>query len=265
MKGLYRFIGSRRFILPIVIAPFVYLAWVYATNQNPPEEPAPEPPAQAPDAPEQPPDPLADLGFDPSIFTISDEEHEAATEEVDKNAAPEPTVTYLHEKITDDTGNIAVAFFLWVLCLTPLKVLFRRNKLLSALNRHRRTIGITCFFYATLHLAIYLTNGLQTLLDELTRFYIAAGLAAFGILLILAVTSTNLAQRKMGGRNWKKLHRIVYLAIPLLIYHKGWAGKEDWGKIREAFVWFSPLLVLQTMRIAKQVRRKPKAKAGKPS
>jgi len=261
MKGFYRFVGSRRFILPIVLAPFAYLVWLFVGHDKPADEPEPAPPAQAPAATElevDESDPFADLGFDPSLFTVSDQEHQAATEQVDEDAAPEPVVANLHEKLTDDTGNIAVAFFLWVLCLTPLKVLFRRNKLVSALNRHRRTIGLACFFYAALHLAIYLTNGLQTLLDELTRFYIAAGLAAFAILLVLAATSSNWAQRKLGGRRWKKLHRIIYLAIPLILYHKGWAGKAEWDNIREALVWFSPLLALQAARIVKQARKKPR-------
>ena len=128
-----------------------------------------------------------------------------------KRAVDSPAWRHIQmlRSIIDDTGNIAVAFFLCVLCLTPLKVLFRRNKLVSALNRHRRTVGLACFFYASLHLGIYLTNGLQTLFDEITRFYIAAGLSAFVILLVLALTSNNRAQRKLGGRKWKKLHRIV--------------------------------------------------------
>ena len=160
----------------------------------------------------------------------------------------------LHERLTDDTGNIAITLFILVLCLTPLKVLFRRNKLISSLNRHRRTVGLACFFYACLHLSIYLTNGLDTLLDELARLYIAAGLSAFAILLAMAVTSNNWTQRKMGGRKWKKLHRIVYIAIPILIYHRAWAGKVSEETIRETLIWFSPLLILQPLRIVRQMQ-----------
>ena len=53
---------------------------------------------------------MDDLGFDPSLFMVSEEEHQAATQQVDENAVPEPVVTHLHEKLTDETGDIAVAF-----------------------------------------------------------------------------------------------------------------------------------------------------------
>ena len=59
--------------------------------------------------------------------------------------------------------------------------------------------------------------------------------------------------RKMGGRRWKKLHRLVYLLIPILFYHKGWAGKGGLGsgdeQVVETLIWFSPLFVLQLARI----------------
>ena len=262
MKGFYRFVGSRRFIVPLVIAPFVYLAWVFVTKQDAKQEPISPP--EGIEASEVELYDLENLGFDPSIFTVTDAEHEATTRERTPDEQPEAIVSNLKERITDDTGNIAVAFVLFVLCLTPLKVLFRRNKLVSALNRHRRTVGLTCFFYASLHLGIYLTNGLQTLFDEITRVYIAAGLSAFVILLVLALTSNNRAQRKLGGRRWKKLHRIVYLAIPILIYHRAYAGKVSPETIRETLIWFSPLLVLLLLRVIKQaLERRTKTRAIK--
>jgi sulfoxide reductase heme-binding subunit YedZ len=248
MKGFYRFIGSRRFILPLIIGPFVYLAWIFYSTQPIEPENMPEV-AEATEAEE----------FDINLFTVTDEEFNQATGEGKEEAQPESVVN-IHERLTDETGNIAITYFIWVLCLTPLKVLLRRNKFVSALNRHRRTIGLACFFYAMLHLTIYLTNGLQTLLNEISRLYIAAGLSAFAILLVMALTSNNWAQRRIGGRKWKKLHRIVYIAIPILIYHRAFAGKVSVETIRETFVWFSPMLILQVLRIWKQIR-KQKAKA----
>ena len=266
MKSFYRFLGSKYFILPVVLTPFAYLVWVFVSNSNQIEVSDTEASVDTTIAENVVSDPtestVDDLGFDPSLFVVSEEEHQAATQQVEENAVPEPVVTHLHEKLTDETGDIAVAFFILVLCLTPLKVVFRRSKFVSALNRHRRIVGLACFFYATLHLSIYLTNGLQTLLDELTRFYIAAGLSAFAILLVLAATSSNFAQRSMGGRKWKKLHRIIYLAIPMILYHKGWAGKADWNSIREAFVWFSPLFLVQIVRISKQIKKRSVPKSA---
>ena len=248
MKGFYRFVGSRRFILPLIIGPFVYLAWIFYSTQ--PREPENMPVvAEATDAEE----------FDINLFTVTDEEFNQVTGEGKEKTQTESVVN-IHERLTDDTGNIAIAYFIWVLCLSPLKVLLRRNKLVSALNRHRRTIGLACFFYAMLHLVIYLTNGLQTLLDEITRLYIAAGLSAFAILLVMALTSNNWTQRRIGGRKWKKLHRIVYIAIPILIYHRAFAGKVSVETIRETFIWFSPMLILQGLRIWKQIQEQ-KAKA----
>ncbi len=248
MKGFYRFVGSRRFILPLIIGPFVYLTWVFYSKQH--TEPQNKPEAQE----------TTEIGeFDTSLFTVTDAEFEQATGKGVEVKQPESVVN-LHERLTDDTGNIAITYFICVLCLTPLKVLLRRNKFISALNRHRRTIGLACFFYAMLHLAIYLTNGLQTLLDEITRLYIAAGLSAFAILLVMALTSNNWTQRRIGGRKWKKLHRIVYIAIPILIYHRAFAGKVSVETIRETFIWFSPMLILQVLRIWKQIQEQ-KAKA----
>jgi sulfoxide reductase heme-binding subunit YedZ len=82
-------------------------------------------------------------------------------------------------------------------------------------------------------------------------FYIQCGLASFVTLSALAVTSNGRVVRKLGGKRWKKLHRILYLAIPALLYHKGWAGKASPDQIREALVWFAPMLLLQAVRLTK--------------
>jgi methionine sulfoxide reductase heme-binding subunit len=248
MKGFYRFVGSRRFSIPLIIGPFLYLSWVFYSTQHGESKNRPE-------AEEK----IETEEFDTSLFTVTDEEFQQATSKAD-SGTQQDLVVNLHEKITDDTGNIAIAYFIWVLCLTPLKILLRRNKFISALNRHRRTVGLACFFYAMLHLAIYLTNGLKTLWDEITRLYIAAGFSAFAILLVMALTSNNWIQRKIGGRKWKKLHRIVYIAIPILIYHRSFAGKVSAETIRESFIWFSPLIILQILRIWKQIKEQ-KARA----
>ncbi len=200
-------------------------------------------------------------------FTVSDEQFESATETLSlqkggdqdafvarkmaESANQVKTGANVNERFLHETGNVAIAYFLIVLCFTPLKRIFPRAKLISALNRHRRLVGLTTFFYAVLHLVLYFDDGLNRLFDECYLFYIQCGLASFVTLSVLAVTSNRKAVRKLGGKRWKKLHRVLYLAIPALLYHKGWAGKASPDQIREALVWFAPMLLLQVFRLTK--------------
>lgn len=205
-----------------------------------------------------------DPGFS---FTVSDEEFVRATEALDiepgddleevikrrAEEASEETLAgaNLNERFIRKTGDVAVAFVIIVLCLTPIRRLAPRAKLASALNRHRRLVGLSAFFYACLHFTLYFDDGLNRLLNEWNLFYIQCGLASFLTMFALAVTSNNRAVRKLGGKRWKKLHRLLYLAVPLLFYHKGWTGKAEPEQIREACVWFAPMLLLQIARILK--------------
>lgn len=202
-----------------------------------------------------------------SSFTVPEDEFEAATqtlkvkegEELDEliagkvaeEAAQVKAGANLNERFLHETGNVAISYFLIVLCFSPLKRLFQRAALVSALNRHRRLVGLTAFFYVCLHLVLYFDDGLNRLFDEWNLFYIQCGLASFLTMMALAVTSNQWAIRKLGGRRWKSLHRLVYLAIPALLYHKGWSGKASPDQIREVFVWFAPMLLLQSARLTK--------------
>ena len=200
-------------------------------------------------------------------FTVSDDEFDAATETFSLQEGDDQDAfvarkmaessnqvkagANVNERFLHETGNVAIAFFLIVLCFTPLKRIFSRAKLVSALNRHRRLVGLTAFFYAVLHLILYFDDGLNRLFDEWYLFYIQCGLASFVTLSVLAMTSNGRAVRKLGGKRWKKLHRILYLAIPALLYHKGWTGKASPDQVREALVWFAPMLLLQAVRLTK--------------
>jgi sulfoxide reductase heme-binding subunit YedZ len=257
MRAVYRFIGSRWFILPLVSLPFFYILWLFwdggglvavQTKEKEPVEGSQviEETSESVEEEEE---------FDLSLFTVSEEEFQAATGEVEEGseeAVEALEVVNLHEVLTDETGKYAILYFVWVLSLTPLKSLFRRSKFVSALNRHRRTIGLACFFYATLHLGVYLTNGWKTLVSDISRLYIIAGLIAYAVLFVLSVTSNNWSQRKLGGRKWKRLHRVSYLVIPVLFYHQAFAGKYSWESLRETLFWFSPLIILQPLRIYQQ-------------
>ena len=78
--------------------------------------------------------------------------------------------------------------------------------------------------------------------------FIWYGLTGLAILTALMITSNNLSMRKMGGKNWKRLHRLVYLAAALLIFHQAISGKGHWYIAK---CLFFPLVALELARLAK--------------
>ncbi|MBF0422937.1 MAG: sulfoxide reductase heme-binding subunit YedZ [Magnetococcales bacterium] len=125
------------------------------------------------------------------------------------------------------TGDWALWLLLISLSVTPL----RQLPGLSGLIRVRRMLGLFCFFYAILHLMGYVAldryfdwNVLMK--DLIKRPYILMGASAFLLLLPLAVTSTNGWMKRLG-RNWKRLHRLVYVAATLAIVHYWLMVKAD--------------------------------------
>jgi sulfoxide reductase heme-binding subunit YedZ len=118
------------------------------------------------------------------------------------------------------TGEWGLRFLLIGLALTPL----RRVTAWSWPARYRRTIGLYGFFYIVLHLLSYMALD-QTFdwaaiwVDLTKRPYIIIGIVAFALLIPLAVTSTNGMIRRVGGRRWRQLHRLVYVVPPLGAVH----------------------------------------------
>lgn len=116
-------------------------------------------------------------------------------------------------------GLWALRFLIASLCITPLRQLPRINLL-----RYRRALGLVAFYYVLLHLSVWLwlDRGLDlhaAVQDILRRPYITIGMAAFTLLVPLALTSTNWSIRKLGGKAWSKLHKLVYPAIALGALH----------------------------------------------
>ena len=135
---------------------------------------------------------------------------------------PDPTGA-----IASDTGLCALWLLLISLAITPLRRLSPR---LSWLIKFRRLLGLFVFFYATLHLLTYvaLYSGFDVhamLADIAKRRFITIGVATWLLLLPLAATSTNWAIRKLGGRRWNLLHKLVYLAAIGAIIHYWWKVK----------------------------------------
>lgn len=135
--------------------------------------------------------------------------------------------------ITHGTGDWTLYFLCITLAVTPLRRLTAWNWLV----RLRRMLGLFCFFYATLHFATFIWFDhffdLQAMWkDVLKRPFITVGFIAFALLAPLAATSTNGMVRRLGGKRWQWLHRLIYLVAPLAILHFWWmkAGKHNFAQ-----------------------------------
>jgi len=145
------------------------------------------------------------------------------------------------DRLEKDTGRWAFNYLLIAIAVTPLRRLAtwactrlgaaygRRLSDWNALIRLRRQLGLTCFFYACLHLGAYawFDAGLEWLAvrtDTAEKPYILAGLVAFALLVPLAATSTRAAMRALGP-HWKRLHRLVYPIAVLATCHFVWLSK----------------------------------------
>jgi methionine sulfoxide reductase heme-binding subunit len=165
------------------------------------------------------------------------------------------------EALLHRSGEIAIWTLGAVLSLTPLRVLFPGSQIVAALNRHRRAIGVSACVYGLLHLAAHILyeGGWDGLLRSLSKSFIWYGLAGLSILVVLAATSNQFSIRKLGGRNWKRLHRLAYLAAALLLYHQAIAGKGH----RQIARWLLfPLAALQLARVSATLLRRPFGASG---
>jgi len=155
------------------------------------------------------------------------------------------------ERLLHISGEIAIWTLGAVLSLTPLRVLFPRSAIVNALNRHRRWIGVSACIYGLLHFSCHVLyeSDWDDLLQSFSKPFIWFGLAGLSILVLLALTSNNWAVRKLGGKRWKLLHRLAYVAAIILLYHQSIAGKGHWYVSR----WLIFVLVaLEGARLAKK-------------
>ena len=159
-------------------------------------------------------------------------------------------------------GFVACIVLAIVLSFSPLRVLRPKWGVAQALNRHRRLVGVAAFVYAALHLTTHLLyeGGFAlaaipvTLKTALDKPFQLTGLIAFTILLVLAVTSMNSAIKWLGGKLWKNIHRLAYVAAGLAAYHQAAARKLFPMQV----VWiFGPLVILEIARIWQQRQPKP--------
>jgi sulfoxide reductase heme-binding subunit YedZ len=137
------------------------------------------------------------------------------------------------EAITRGTGDWVLYLLCITLAITPLRRLTGWNWVVKL----RRMAGLFAFFYAFLHFLAFLWFDhffdLQEMFkDVVKRPFITVGFAAFVLLIPLAVTSTNGMIRRLGGKRWQWLHRLIYIIAPLGILHFWWmkAGKNDFAE-----------------------------------
>lgn len=169
---------------------------------------------------------------------------------------PDPTA-----EIASVTGLTALWSLVATLAVSPVRALSPR---LSWLVQFRRLLGLFMFFYATMHMLTWLglyagfdLNTIQT--DILRRRFIVMGVTTYVLLLPLALTSTTWAIRKLGGKNWNRLHMLIYLAALSAMAHYWWKVKT--GVISPAPYTVIVLLLLGVRPVIAWARKKKKQAA----
>ena len=132
------------------------------------------------------------------------------------------------EKITNDTGIWTLRLIVAGLAITPLRWLTGLNQLVN----YRRLVGLFAFFYGCLHFTTFFFFDHQFDFagmweDVLKRPYITAGFTAFVLMIPLAITSTTGWIRRMGGKKWNLLHRLIYITALAAVLHYFWKVKLD--------------------------------------
>ena len=162
------------------------------------------------------------------------------------------------QELEQRTGRHAITLLVLSLACTPLNTIFRWSELL----KRRRALGLYAFMYATIHLLIFINLDYgfawslitQTILE---KPYVIYGLIAFLLLIPLAMTSFDIWKKRLG-KNWKRLHYIIYLIAPLAVYHYILGKKGDLfrlqGDIIRPLIYGMIVIIFLIMRIP-QVRR----------
>ncbi|THK41304.1 protein-methionine-sulfoxide reductase heme-binding subunit MsrQ [Methylophaga sp. SB9B] len=157
------------------------------------------------------------------------------------------------EAVTRDTGLWALRFIMLTLLISPLRKLTGINEFI----RFRRMLGLFAFFYASVHMLLYL--GLDQFfdvqeiwLDIIKRPFITVGFISFLLLIPLTITSTDKMIKKLGGRRWKKLHYLIYLIVVLSCLHFYMLVKQD---KTEPVIYLLIVILLLGFRVLSQRRR----------
>jgi sulfoxide reductase heme-binding subunit YedZ len=164
------------------------------------------------------------------------------------------------EVITHTTGDWTLIFVLLTLTVTPLRRISRQYWLIGV----RRMLGLFAFFYGTLHFLTYIWldkffDVHEMLKDIVKRPFITVGFTAFILMIPLALTSTAWSIRRLGGKNWQRLHRLSYVTAILGVVHYFWLVKADHRKPIEYGILLAILLLY---RVIVMTQEKPKLRAS---
>ena len=171
-------------------------------------------------------------------------------------------------EITNGTGLWALRFLAVTLAITPLRRLSGRNEVI----RFRRMIGLFAFFYGSLHVSVFIVAdrlaslgfpnplnwatirdlGASVATEVYKRPYIAVGFTSWLIMVALALTSTTGMIRRLGGKRWQALHRLVYGAAIAGVVHYWWSVKAD---VRNPRAYAIVIGALLTFRLAVWMRK----------
>jgi len=126
------------------------------------------------------------------------------------------------------TGVLTLTSLMITLSITPLRKLFGMNQLI----KYRRLLGLFAFFYGVIHLSTYFifdrdASVSSTVEDIVKRRFILFGMSALLLMVPLAVTSTNGMIKRLGGKRWQRLHRLVYISGILGVIHFWMIVKSD--------------------------------------
>ena len=153
------------------------------------------------------------------------------------------------------TGMLALIFLMLTMLVTPLRKLSGWNWIIFS----RRTLGLYAFFYASLHFLIFFSLDRSfsvsgTLSEMVKRKYLMVGATGLLVMVPLAVTSTNGMIKRLGGKRWRALHRLAYVAAAAGVIHYYMQVKAD---VRQPLVFAAVLAVLLGYRLVVYLRRPP--------
>ncbi len=159
-------------------------------------------------------------------------------------------------------GVLTLVFVMLTLLVTPLRKVFGWNQLI----KYRRVLGLFAFFYGVMHLSTYFVFDRNLDLpgvvnDVIERPFIALGMAGLTMMVPLAATSTNKMIKRLGGKRWQRLHRLIYLTAIAGVFHFWLIVKSD---LLYPMVFAGILSVLFAARVIYFLRSKLRAPAVKP-
>lgn len=162
------------------------------------------------------------------------------------------------ETLTNETGIWTLRLLVATIAITPIRWVTGWNRIITL----RRMIGLFAFFYGVVHFFIYFLFDRSLMLDGLwedvvLRPYITVGFIALVLMVPLAITSTKGWIRRMGGRRWSLLHRLVYVSTVLGVLHYWWKVKLD---VTNPMIYAAIVGVLLGWRVVKAVAKRNDAR-----